>query len=159
MNNLRIIYAGLAATAVMTAFMLLGTAIGLPNMNVGRMLGKPLGDSEIAGWVAHFVIGILMVIPYAYLLNKWIPVENRYARGLIYGILIFVFSQMAYTVINIAGYLEWNEKESMGLMVFGNAIACMIYGAVLGAFYLRLGPDELSDSKNPPIHKNTAQSY
>jgi len=135
MNYIKMITAGLVATAVMTGFMLLAPFVGLPKMNVGVILGAWFGKSEVVGWILHAVIGIIMVLPYVFFFNHWIPVENKVARGTIYGIMIFVFSEIAFTIINIWGQLSFVDKENMALMVFGNALAGMIYGTVLGAFF------------------------
>ena len=69
------------------------------------------------------------------------------ARGTIYGILIFVFSEVAFAVINIWGHLSFVDKQNMALMVFGNALAGMIYGTVLGAFFPRPEKDGLEQAK------------
>jgi hypothetical protein len=147
MNFVKTIYTGLIATAAMTAFMFIAPYIGLPRMDMGELLGSVFGGKEGLGWIAHAVIGIILVIPYVLLLNRWLPVDNKVARGIIYGLLVFVFSEIVLTAINVGGYLQWPEKERMGAMVFGNAIACMIYGAVLGFFYERTGPDAMEEDK------------
>lgn len=147
MNLPKIIFSGLIATAVMTGFMLFAPVIGFPHMNMGELLGRVYGGSEWLGWITHAIIGVIVVIPYVLIFNKWIPVENKIARGIIYGLLVFVFSEIILTAINMAGYLPAVEKEKMGSMVFGDAIACLIYGAVLGAFYERSGPDAMEENK------------
>jgi hypothetical protein len=142
----KILSAGLIATAVMTAFMLLAPFVGLPKMNVGVILGSVF-NSEAVGWGIHILIGILLTIPYVYFFNRWIPVENKFLRGTIYGILVFVFSEIVLTAANFTGHLSFFDRENMALMVFGNAIAGMIYGTVLGAFFEREGKDGLERSK------------
>lgn len=83
----------------------------------------------------HFAIGIAFAFIYVMFFNHTLPVIKDVYRGAVYGIIVFLFSQMILTLISLAGFLSWDQKENMALMVFGNCIACMIYGAVLGAFF------------------------
>jgi hypothetical protein len=147
MNYMKILIAALSATAVMTGFMLLAPVAGLPKMDVGAILGALFGGSEVVGWIMHVIIGILMLLPYVFFFNRWIPVENKFARGAIYGILVFVFSEIIFTIINITGHLSFVDKQNMAKMVFGNALAGMIYGTVLGAFFERDGQDGMERAK------------
>ena len=148
MNYLKILLAAIVATAVMTGFVLAAPLIGLPQTKIAVLLGAMFHGNLIAGWVMHFVIGILFVIPYALLFNKWLPVENKVARGAIYGIVVFVFSEIIFALINILGYLTWDNKESMALMIFVNILSCLIYGMVLGAFFDRAGKDGMEKAKH-----------
>ena len=147
MNYPKMLLAALAATAAMTAFMLLAPLVGLPKMDVGALLGSLFGNNKVVGWVIHVVIGILMLLPYVFFFNQWLPVENRVARGAIYGILVFVFSEIVFTIINLTGHLPDFAKQDMARMVFGNALAGMIYGCVLGAFFERQGVDAMERAK------------
>lgn len=131
----RVLLAGVGATAVMTAFMLIAPYIGLSEMNAGTILGSFMGDSQALGWLLHFVIGIIMAFIYVQFFNHTLPVINDTFRGMLFGIIVFIMSQIAFTLISLAGFLTWSEKEDMALMVFGNCLAGMIYGAVLGSFF------------------------
>ena len=147
MNYPKMIFAALTAVAVMTAFMLVAPLVGLPKMNVGVLLGSMLGGSEVAGWFAHVLIGIVLVFPYLFFFNQWLPVENKVARGTIYGILVFVFSEIIFAIINLTGHMPDFAKQDMARMIFGNALAGMIYGTVLGAFLERSGVDAMERAK------------
>jgi hypothetical protein len=142
----KILAAAFTATAIMTGFMLLAPVIGLPKMNVGVILGSVF-NSEAVGWVAHVLIGILFALPYVFFFNRWIPVENQFLRGTIYGIIVFFFSEVILTIANFTGHLSSVDKENMALMIFGNALAGMIYGTVLGAFFVREGKDGMELAK------------
>lgn len=155
MNYAKVLLGALVATTVMTIFMLVAPFIGLPNANVAQLLAAMFKGNLILGWVGHFAIGVFFAIPYVLFFNKWLPVENRIARGAIYGIVVFIFSQIIFYSVNLSGALTWAEKESMGLMVFVHAIACMIYGAVLGAFVERVGVDAMEEAKHSPAHMHT----
>jgi hypothetical protein len=147
MSYLKMLLAAFAATAAMTAFMLLAPVVGLPKMDVGALLGAMFGGNEAVGWIMHVIIGVLMLLPYVFFFNQWLPVENRVARGAIYGIFVFVFSEIIFTIINLTGHLPDMAKQDMARMVFGNAIAGMIYGCVLGAFFERQGVDSMERAK------------
>ena len=144
---LRILAAALTATAVMTGFMLIAPFIGLPKMNVGVILGSAFGDNEAVGWAIHVLTGFIVALPYAFFFNKWIPVENKILRGTMYGILVFFISEIALAAANFTGHLSGFDKQDFGLMVFGNALAGMIYGTVLGVFFERKGKDGMEKAK------------
>jgi uncharacterized protein DUF6789 len=147
MNYIKLFTAALTATAIMTGFMLFAPVIGLPKMDVGTLLGEMFGGSKIIGWAEHVVIGLIMLLPYVFFFNHWIPVENKFARGAIYGILVFVFSEIVFFIVNFTGHLTNVDKEHMAMMVFGNALACMVYGTVLGAFFERTEKDGMEIAK------------
>jgi hypothetical protein len=134
MNYLKVLLAGIVATGVMTAFMTLAPYAGLPNMNAGELLGSMFGGSNLIGWSEHAFAGIFFAFIYAKFINRLLPVENNIARGAIYGIFLFILSEIVFTAVSFLGYLNWHEKESMALMIFGEGLACLLYGAVLGAF-------------------------
>ncbi len=134
MNYLRVLLIGIAATLVMTAFMAVASYTGLQDMNAGQLLGAMFGDSIVIGWTEHFAAGIIFAFVYARFANQLLPVENNIARGAIYGIFLFILSEIVFTGVSFLGYLSWHEKESMAQMVFGEGLACLLYGSVLGAF-------------------------
>jgi len=123
---------GVAATAAMTVFMLIAPFIGFPKMNVGELLGAMLGNQMILGWLMHFIIGSVFALLYALIFNDVLPVINNTFRGALFGIIVFVFSEIIFTLINLLGHLDSRMKENMAMMIFGFMIACFIYGAVLG---------------------------
>lgn len=137
LSVLKVFYAAVVATGIMTLFMLGAPAIGLPAMNVGDLLGSIFRDNIIIGWFIHSIIGIIFTFVYVGFFNDYLPVINNIQRGTMYGIIVFIFSEINFMLINLAGFLNWNQKENMALMIFGNCIACIIYGAVLGTFFKR----------------------
>jgi hypothetical protein len=104
----------------------------LPQINWGVLLGAMFGDITILGWVLHFLIGIFFAFMYALIFNHWLPVINDLARGMVYGIIVFVFSQIVLQAIMLGGFYTWEMKEAMWLSVFGNMLSCFVYGTVLG---------------------------
>jgi hypothetical protein len=147
MNPVKILVAAVVATAVMSIILIIAAHVGLPSMNAGVLLGTLFGGSQALGWIAHFFMGILFALPYVFFFNRWLPVENKIARGAIYGILVFIVSQILFFAIDISGFLKWHAQENMALLVFGYAMVSMIYGSVLGVFFTREGYDALEDNK------------
>ena len=134
MNYVKIITGGIAATAVMTLFMLGAPYMMLPGNDIGTLLGSLFGQSSAAGWALHFAIGIFFAYLYALALNEWIPVVNDYARGMLYGIIVFVFSEIVLTVVNLSGVFSEDMKLLMAKTMFTNLFAHFIYGLVLGGY-------------------------
>lgn len=132
MNYLKVLLAGIIATLIMTGFMLLAPVIGLPHMNAGEILGSMYGGNRVLGWAEHFVAGIIFAFIYAAFINHLLPVENNVARGAIYGVLLCILTNTVFLIISFMGVMSWEQKESMALMVFGESLACLIYGSVLG---------------------------
>ena len=69
----KILVAGLVATAAMTMLMLVALLMGMPPMNIGAMLGGMMGASATVGWMMHFMIGVLFTAAYAFFFNKRLP--------------------------------------------------------------------------------------
>lgn len=132
MNYLRIIIGGVAATAVMTLLMLAAPMIHLPVVDAGALLGARFHNNLLAGWGLHFAIGIFFAWLYALAFNEFLPVINNFFRGALYGIIVFVFSETVFTVINLGGYFSDDMKQLMAKAVFTNMFACLTYGFVLG---------------------------
>ena len=148
MRYLKVLLAGIIATGVMTGFMALAPFLGLPNMNAGELLGSMFRGNKVIGWAEHFAAGIIFAFIYAKFINRILPIENSIARGAIYGLALFVLSEIVFTAINVLGYLSWHQRESMALMIFGEVLACLLYGAVLGIF-IKKRIDVLTSNSKP----------
>ena len=135
MSNSRVLYAAAAATGAMTLFMWIAPMIGLPGMNVGELLGTIFKGSTTLGWVMHLITGFIFAYLYVLFFNDWLPVENPISRGAMYGIIVFILAEIIITLVNLSGLLHWWEKEGMAMMIFGNLLAHLIFGSVLGAFF------------------------
>ena len=57
------IITGLAATAAMTAFTFMAPIMGF-EMNIPKMLANAMGAPIIVGWLAHFMVGVILTINY-----------------------------------------------------------------------------------------------
>ncbi|HEX9049154.1 MAG TPA: DUF6789 family protein, partial [Anaeromyxobacter sp.] len=126
LNWTRAIVAGLVATAVMTALMLVAPAMGLPPMNVGAMLGSVMGGSLFLGWMAHFVIGTALAVIYAAAFARRLPGPGA-LRGALYALAPWIVSQLAVMPMMGAGAFGGSFGAALGSLV-----GHLAYGAVLG---------------------------
>lgn len=131
------VLAGLAGTLVMSIFMLMAPLMGMPSMNIGKMLGDFMGIGEAAGWIAHFIIGTVLALMYAYLFASRLP-GNRIVRGALYSLIPWFVSQVMVNPMMGAGLFASNTPAPM-LMVAGSLMGHLAYGAVVGGVY-GLGP-------------------
>ncbi len=141
MNYLKITIAGLVATAVMSAVMLLMLVAHLPVLNFATLLAKLLGVHLAIAWVVHFAIGIFYAFIYILLINEYLPVVNNVARGIIYSILLFVLSSFGMLVaIGYASSLSGYAEQNVALSLMINLPAYFAYGAILGYLLPRKSP-------------------
>lgn len=132
-NVIRIIVAGVAATAVMTVLMMMGPVMGMPEMNIGKMLGGFMGIGDSLGWVAHFMIGTVLGFIYVYVFLGKLP-GAPWLKGAIYGLIPWLISQVMVNPMMGAGVFASNMPDPM-MMVMGSFMGHVVYGAVLGAVY------------------------
>jgi uncharacterized membrane protein YagU involved in acid resistance len=128
-NWTRAIVGGLAATAVMTALMLVAPAMGLPPMNIGAMLGSVMGGSLFLGWMAHFVIGTMLAVIYAAGFATRLPGPGV-VRGALYGLAPWIVAQLVVMPMMGAGPFGGSFGAA-----FGSLMGHLVYGAVLGGIY------------------------
>jgi hypothetical protein len=57
------IITGLAATVAMTAFTFMAPIMGF-EMNIPKMLANAMGVPIIVGWLAHFMVGVILTTNY-----------------------------------------------------------------------------------------------
>lgn len=129
LNWIRAVVAGLFGTAVMTMLMLMAPAMRLPPMNIGAMLGSVMGGSLVLGWMAHFVIGMVLAIVYAALFATRLPGPG-FVRGALYGLIPWIVAQLAVMPMMGAGAFGGSFGAA-----FGSLMGHLVYGAVLGGVY------------------------
>ena len=125
----KLIIAAVAGTAAMTAFMFMAPMMGMPEMNIGKMLSMQMGMPEMAGWIMHFVNGIILTWIYAAFLIDRLPTDG-WKRGMIYSLIPWaVMNFMAMPMMGMGIF-------SGGMMVIvGTVVAHFAYGGVMGAIY------------------------
>jgi uncharacterized membrane protein YagU involved in acid resistance len=131
-TNIRIeraIVAGVIGTAVMTAVGLwVVPVMGIPAMNPAQMLAGAMGGIVVLGWLAHFMIGMVLAVLYA-LVAPMLPGPPA-VRGALYGVAPFLLAQIV--VIPMMGMPLFSGSA---VMAAGSLIGHLVYGAVVGVAY------------------------
>lgn len=135
LQPMKVIWIGLLATAVMSAFIYMLPVIGFQALNIPALLSNLMHGHILAGWALHFAIGITYAFIYVMFLNHTIPAINDTLRGMLFGIPAFMVSQTILLLLVTGGYLNGPEKESATLMAFANCAAHLLYGSVLGSYF------------------------
>ena len=131
----RAVLAGLAATAVMTIIMLMAPLMGMPEMNIGKMLSGFMGVPTFIGWAGHFMIGVVLAIGYGVFFEPRLH-NAPVVRGILYGLFPWMVSQVMVNPMMGAGLFASNTPAPF-LMVMGSLLGHVAYGAILGLAYTR----------------------
>ena len=135
-NNLsKAVVAGVIATAVMTMVMLMAPLMGMPEMNIGKMLGGFMGVPAVVGWVAHFMIGSVLASIFATAFAARLP-GAPWLKGVLFGLIPWLAAQVMVNPMMGAGVFASNTPAPF-MMVMGSLLGHIVYGAVLGAVYGR----------------------
>lgn len=138
----RALLAGLLGWVAFTAVLFMAPRMGLPPMNVPRMLGGMFGINSLAmGWALHLMVGLGLGVIYAYGFSERLP-GAAWLRGMLFGLVPWLFMMVVLAPMLPAvdpmlarmppGFFFVN----MGLMaVMGSLIAHLIFGLVIGAVY------------------------
>lgn len=138
----RAIAAGLAGTMVMTAVMMMAPLMGMPKMDIAAMLGSmiagaPPGSGSFAwivGLIMHLMIGTVVLSTVYALASRHLPPSSPVAKGLIYGVLVWLVAQAVVMPMMGAGLFSSHMPQGM-MMAMGSLLGHLIYGGVLGAVY------------------------
>jgi len=137
MNVLGAIVAGLAGTAVMTMMMSIAPRMGMPKMDMPRMLGTMLISREetatVVGMVIHFMMGAIFAIIYALLWSLGVG-SATWWWGLIFGA---VHGLVAAGMMPVMLRMHPRPPEmSFGpVMIVGVLMAHLAYGLVVALVY------------------------
>jgi hypothetical protein len=130
--------AGLVATLVLSALMVVKTMVGLmPQMSFPGLLAALMGapGKLLVGWIVHFMIG---VIAYGTAI-AWIAKSGRGNSFIVQGVLIAVVGwlTMMAVLMPMAGAGLFGLGMGIGVPVM-TLVLHLIFGAVLGWMYGRL---------------------
>lgn len=137
------VISGVVATIVMSLLMMLGAAMGMPKMSPPDMLAGMMKVPVAAGWVMHFIIGIIFAAGYVFLFNNWLKkISNKLLRGAVYGIVAFIVAQISFPVLGAifgdAGMLE--PEGSMALLMIGSVMGHVVFGIVIALIVKQVIP-------------------
>ena len=128
----RALLAGLVATVVLSAVMLMKHAMGLmPQLNAIAMISHMMGASLAVGWIVHFTIGaVLWGLLYAWLNPRL--AGPQWLRGVEFATGAWLI--MMIMLMPMAGAGAFGLKIGMMAPV-ATLMLHWIYGAVLGTIY------------------------
>ena len=111
----------------------------MPELNVIAMLSSMLKTAPIFGWAAHFMIGALAWGLGFVAVSRMLPGKTDVAKGISFGVVAWVMMMVA--VMPMAGAGIFGLK--MGMMApMMTLMLHVIYGAVLGLVYGKLGAEK-----------------
>ncbi len=131
------IIAGLAATVAMTAFTYMAPLMGF-EMNIPKMLANSMGAPIIVGWLAHFMVGVILAINYGLIFLSSLNKKTNIKNGMIYGLIPWLISQVMVmpmmNLMNQGNYLDGLFSGSL-MVAMASLVGHLIFGAVLGKIY------------------------
>lgn len=130
------IISGLVATFFMTALMIVAPMMGMPKMAIGEMLAGFMHIPVIAGWMMHFLIGIILAGGYVLIFQSKLP-GNPVIKGILFGLIPFLMAQLMVMPMMGAGFFSSHTGTPL-MMVMGSLMGHIVYGAVLGFISIRV---------------------
>lgn len=142
------IWAGLAATAVMTVLMYLGGAMGM-KMDIPRTLGLMVVGPDnpalvVVGLMLHVMMGVVFAIIYAVLFDLF-NIDPSWLWGAIFGGAHGIIAGMAMGMMPMVHPRMGPDKPLAAPGMFGRNLGAMvpvgfillhiIFGAVVGGLY------------------------
>ena len=131
------IIAGLIATVVLSALMLLKGMMGLmPDLDVIAMIAGMMGTGAMMGWIAHFMIGAVYGLVFAQVFGV-MDSTSATIRGVGLGIAGWLI--MMIVLLPMAGCGFFGLAMPSGMMIpVATLMLHVIFGAVLGASHAAL---------------------
>ncbi len=135
--------AGIIGAAVMTVVGLyVAPLMGIPEMNPADMLADQMGENAVLGWIAHFMIGVILAEVYAVVAGS-LP-GPVVVRGALFGLAPWLLAQVAVMPMMGMGFFSGAMNMAMGSL-----IGHIIYGGVVGAVYGQPSTGPAPVSTNP----------
>lgn len=121
--------AGLLATTAMTMLLVIAPMMGMPKMDIGGMLAMFMGVPVAIGWIAHFMIGVVLAVGYA-LFFVTATKRSGTMGGLLYSLIPWLMAQTIVMPMMGMGLFSGSM-----VMAGGSLMGHLLYGWVLGAAY------------------------
>ena len=123
---------GIAATVVMTAFMMIAPVMGMPEMSPPEILATMMGLPILVGWIMHFMIGVIFALAYAFFFMDWVKrVNSNVLKGAIFGFAVFIFAQIAMAILGaMMGGMPASD-DSVVLIMIGSIVGHVVFGIVV----------------------------
>ena len=128
-NIQKMVIGGVVGTVLMTLVgLFVAPMMGMPKMNPAKMLAGEMGDIIALGWMAHFMIGIILAGGYA-LVKSYLPGAG-WLRGILYSIAPWLMAQLV--VMPMMGMPLFSDTAAIAM---GSLVGHVIYGASVGYIY------------------------
>lgn len=128
---IRTIVVGVLATHIMTMTGFWQAGLGLPKMDVGKMLAANMGHEYAWGQLAHYFNGILLALIFAGWLSRLLP-GSGLVKGLAYGLLTTVAAQLVIVPLASPAGIFFSNTPNPGWMVLGGLVPHLAYGVAVG---------------------------
>jgi uncharacterized membrane protein YagU involved in acid resistance len=141
-NFRRALLAGFAATIVMSLIMMMASLMGMPRMDVPGMLGSMLSGAPatpgspawLVGLFMHLMIGTaILSVAYGFIRGH-LPTSSPTAKGAIYGVVVWLISQLMVMPMMGAGLFSSNAPAGAAAAI-GSLVGHLVYGGILGSLY------------------------
>ena len=141
--------AGVAATAVLSALMIMKSMMGLmPELDLPKMIAGMMGAASqpTVGWAVHAMIGVIGYGVAIALLDARLPGDSRLAHGLEIGFAGWLLMMVALMPMAGAGLFGM----ALGVMApMMTLVLHLVFGAVLGWTYGQLVPADTGPTRAP----------
>lgn len=130
--------AGLAATLVLSALMVMKSMVGLmPELDLPRMLAGMMGSpgNTVLGWGVHLMIGIVGYGIALAVLDKHLPADSSTAHGALLALIGWFIMMLVLMPMVGAGLFALNMGAMAPMMTL---VLHLIFGAMLGWTYGKL---------------------
>ncbi len=141
--------AGLAATAAMTMFTFMAPLMGI-SMNIPEMLASTMGAPIIVGWLAHFMVGVILAISFAAIYVPNFSTSNKIKTGAIFSLFPWLMAQVVImpmmSIMNGGTYFNGFFSGSI-VLAAASLMGHLVFGVVLGLLYKTDAITELKAQK------------
>ncbi|SFS50677.1 hypothetical protein SAMN05192570_1731 [Brevundimonas viscosa] len=129
--------AGLAATIAVSILEIANLMLGPWAVSFPRLLSVMLQtpDTMAVGWIAHAVVGTLVLGPLFGVICPRLPTDTPESKGILFAVGAFIL--MSLTVAPLAGVGMFFMRAGFGTLAWMIATHA-VYGIVLGNVYARL---------------------
>ena len=155
-NLSRAIAAGFIGTLVMTMIMMFAPAMGMPKMDIAAMLGSMFAGQPpetgsgawLIGFGMHLMIGVAVLSTGFALVNNYLPTSSPLARGLFFGVVVWLMAQLVVMPMMGAGFFSSHLPRGM-MMAAGSLMGHLIYGGIVGLVYGRRESEQAVTAASP----------
>ena len=131
---------GLIGTTIMTTVMSASPLMGLVDIFPPLMLAEMLEMPIIIGGMLHFVIGIVLAMVYTFVFAPSVKIENLFVKGAVFGLLVFVFAQIALGRMGAIVDIEGSKVLMSMISLLADVVFGMVVAKSIGDYTEVLNP-------------------